>query len=204
MKSNTLKQYFKNFFWLTETHYANSPATALTAWHDYGDCWCAADQPKFGELGQDFVRLSLSTNEMIYPSELVVEHVPSAANPTREATPRKIELWADFSHLNDDEWRQLKLDDMQQGNVLGPNWAKVGKMKYDVSRSNHVQTGLLDVNQYELQHTAQHFMVRVTANYGGKNVCLYRVRLHGRPVSAPEAGNTEEWLERMGYRTESD
>ncbi|KPI38925.1 uncharacterized protein AB675_4547 [Cyphellophora attinorum] len=200
---SVLSRFWKKFGGM-ERHYANGPTAALTSWQDYGDCWCAADQLHSTQFGQDFVRLVVSTNEMIYPTELVIEHFPSAGNLDREATPRKIELWADFSHLDDDQWQQMKLEDMQKGNVLGPNWARIGKMTYDVSRSSHIQTAMLDVNQYGLLHAAQNFALRVTANYGGKNVCLYRVRLHGQPVAAPEAGNTQEWLERMGYRAEVD
>jgi hypothetical protein len=203
IQPSVLSRFWKKFGgW--ERHYANGPVIAFTSWQDYGDCWCAANQLHSSQFGQDFVRLVVSTNEMIYPTELVIEHFPSAGNLDREATPRKIELWADFAHLDDDQWQQMKLDDMQKGNVLGPNWAKIGKMTYDVSRSSHIQTGMLDVNQYGLLHAAQKFALRVTANYGGRNVCLYRVRLHGQPVAAPEAGNTQEWLERMGYRAEVD
>ena len=201
IKGNMAVEFGKKLVWMN-THYAKPPVTALIPWQDYGDCWCAADQ-RSNATGQDLIRLAISTKEMIYPSELILEHFPSAGNLDRAATPRKIELWADFSHLDDDAWKQLKLDDMQTGNVLGPNFARVGKMKYDIAgRTSHIQTSALEVNQFGLLHYAQHFVLRVTANYGGKNACLYRVRLHGQPVAAPEVGNTEEWLERMGYEAE--
>jgi hypothetical protein len=180
------------------THYANPPITALKPWQDVGENWCAASV----RAGQDFVRLSVDTKEMIYATELVVEHFPSSGLLDRSTTPRAIELWADFSHLTADDWQQLQLGDMQEGNVLGPTFARLGAMKYDASvRANHIQSAALDVNQYGLLHSARTYVVRVTQNYGADNVCMYRIRLHGQPVAAPEAGSVEAWYEHVGYQT---
>lgn len=176
-------------------HQANPPSTALIAWHDVGDCWCASNV----EAG-DFIRLAVSTKEMLYPTELVIEHFPAAGNLDRSSTPRKLELWADFAHFNAEEWSQLQLSDMQEGNVLGPRYARIGTLKYDIAaRGNHVQSSTLSVNQYGMLHYAKNFVLRITSNYGGDNVCLYRVRLHGQPIAAPEWGRTDDWYAQQGY-----
>ncbi|ETN41650.1 uncharacterized protein HMPREF1541_03586 [Cyphellophora europaea CBS 101466] len=178
---------------------AHPPSTAVIAWHDVGDCWCAAKTVP----GQDFIRLAIDTKEMIYPTELVIEHFPASGNLDRGSTPRKIELWADFSHFSDEEWKQLQLVDMQEGNVLGGQYARLGNMKYDATgRTSHIQSGILNVNQYGLVHYAKGFVLRVTGNYGGENVCLYRVRLHGQPLAAPLAGAADEWYDQQGYEAE--
>jgi hypothetical protein len=180
------------------THYANPPTTALKPWHDVGDNWCAASV----RAGNDFIRLSVDTKEMIYATELVVEHFPSSGLLDRATTPRAIELWADFSHLSGNDWQQLQLGDMQEGNVLGPSFARLGRLKYDASgRANHIQSAMLDVNQYGLLHSAKTYVVRVTKNHGADNVCMYRIRLHGQPVAAPESGSVESWYENEGYQT---
>jgi hypothetical protein len=181
----------------TTRHQANPPSTALVAWHDVGDCWCAANA-----AAGDFVRLAINTKEMLYPSELVIEHLPASSNLARGSTPRLLELWADFAHFNDEEWRDMKLDKMQDGNVLGPTYARLGKMAYDARGSaTHVQSVILDVNQNGLLQYARSFVLRVTSNYGGDNVCLYRVRLHGLPVAAPQTGMVDDWYEQQGYGT---
>lgn len=177
-------------------HDVNLPTTALKAWHDIGDCWCASNAAP----GSDFVRLAIDTKEMVYPTELVIEHFPASGNLERNSTPRKVELWADFAHFSKEEWQQLQLNDMQEGNVLGSTFARIGSMRYDAAgRANHVQSGILNVNQYGMLHYAKSFVLRVTGNYGGSNVCLYRVRLHGQHIAAPEVGAADEWYEQQGY-----
>jgi hypothetical protein len=175
---------------------ANPPVTALVAWQDAGDCWCAANA-----ASGDFVRLAVSTKEMLYPVELVVEHLPASGNLDRGSMPKQMELWADFSHLNEAEWEALQLNHKQEGNVLGPMFARIGFMKYDASgSSSHVQSFQLEVNRHDMMYSSKNFVLRVTSNYGGENVCLYRVRLHGQPVAAPNAGMVDHWYEQQGYQ----
>ena len=159
------------------------PITALEAWHDVGDCWCASDVA----AGQDYIRLSVSTRGMIYPTELILEHYPAAGSLDPTTAPKEVELWADFSHLDRPTWKRLGLSDMQQGNVLGENYALVGKRQYKVgSGAHHVQAFRLDVNQQGLFHHARSFTLRVKSSWGSDHVCLYRVRLHGVGVEAVE------------------
>lgn len=198
--SHVLSRIVKRLLGLTR-HDINPPTTALTAWQDVGDCWCAANAP----TGQDFVRLAILTKEMMYPTELIIEHYPASGNPFRQTTPRRIELWADFGHMDEDEWKMLELHNLQEGNVLGPTYAKIGSMKYDATgRTSHLQTGVLDVNQFGMFHYAQKYVVRVISNHGGNNVCMYRVRLHGHSFDAPDVGNVDEWYQKQGYETEDN
>ena len=155
---------------------ALSPITALEAWHDVGDCWCASDVA----AGQDHIRLSVSTRELIYPTELILEHYPAAGSLDPTTAPKEVEVWADFSHIDGFTWKRLGLGDMQQGNVLGDKYVLVGTGEYKVGRgSHHVQAFRLDVNQQGLFHHARSFTLRVKSSWGSEHVCLYRVRLHG-------------------------
>jgi hypothetical protein len=165
--------------------YQTKPAeAALTPWQDVGDCWCASAVPS----EQDSMRLGVKVNELIYPTEVVLENYPSSGSLFPGSTPRKIEVWADFDHLP--EWRRLDIRLMQGDSPFGPSWALIGQMEYDASAdASHVQAFALDVNQQDLSYAAQNFVVRVVSNYGSDYTCLYRVRMHG--VSAmPESEKT--------------
>ncbi|KAJ9501362.1 hypothetical protein H2202_003156 [Exophiala xenobiotica] len=166
---------------IASTHYqTKQPETALSPWQDVGDCWCSSSVPS----EQDTMRLGVRVAEPIFPTELVVENYPTAGSLFPGATPKHIELWADFTHLDSHEWQSLNIRQMQGNSAIGPTWGLIGQMEYDASEeAPHVQAFRLDVNQHQGLYAAQSFVVRVVSNYGSDYTCLYRVRLHGVPVS---------------------
>lgn len=166
------------------TYYkTKGPETALEAWQDVGDCWCASAMPS----GQDSMRLSVKTSEMIFPFELVLENYPNAGSLFPGSIPKRLELWADFNHLDSLEWERLGIRQMQENNPFGPTYALIGQAEYDASdEATHVQAFALEVNQGKNEHHAQNFMVRVLSNHGSDHTCLYRVRLHGVSVNKAE------------------
>jgi len=169
---------------VASTYYqTNGPETALEAWHDVGDCWCASAMPS----GQDSLRLSVKISEMIFPFELVLENYPNAGSLFPGSIPKKVEIWADFDHLDSMEWEKLGIRQMQENNPFGPTYALIGQVEYDASdEATHVQAFALRVNQGQNEHYAQKFMVRVLSNHGSDHTCLYRVRLHGASVNRTE------------------
>jgi hypothetical protein len=181
---------------------SNPPVMALEPWQDVGDCWCGPDVPL--DSASDVLRLAVTTREMLFPTELVIEHFPAQGSLRPDTAPKTLELWADFGHLGYDEWQKLQLADMQDDNVLGPRYAKLGQMEYVTDPgSNHVQRFRLDVNQRGLLHYAMDFTLRVKNNYGAEFGCLYRVRLHGLPLSAKEGIQYSDGrVSRSGYATE--
>ncbi|RMZ84746.1 hypothetical protein DV737_g1076, partial [Chaetothyriales sp. CBS 132003] len=165
---------------------AKGPMTALEPWQDVGDCWCAASRDQ-----GDYIRLHVTTQEYIYPTELVVEHFPFSGSLNPGTAPKDLELWASVSEMSDEERRRLRIAELQENNsVLGRDFVRLGVMKYDASSSpppanvNHVQSFGLDANRRGayLMVPAKEFVLRVTSTYGADNACLYRVRLHGQTV----------------------
>lgn len=202
----------------------NNPAVALMPWQDVGDCWCAsASSP-----GQDRIRLGVRTREMIYPTELVLEHAPRGGTLTPQSAPRDVELWADMNHLSARQWQELRLDDLRSscqsstcnshqcspgcenpGLGLGDGWVKLASGAYDYQRdSRHLQRFKLHVNQHndELTLQADKFIFRARTTHGADHGCLYRVRLHGLPVTGvdQERKFDEEWYKDRGYDTSLD
>lgn len=174
-------------------HISNPPVTALLPWHDVGDCWCSASSPYHTTDEDPSVRLAIRVREMMYPEELVIEHFPPTGSLSPDTAPKTIELWADFSHLDAQEWDRLNIRAMQ-ANTFDPAYALIGDVEYDVNKgAGHVQSFKLNVNQYGgNMYNSQEFVLRITGNYGADYTCLYRARLHGVPVlqRKPVVGST--------------
>lgn len=159
------------------TYYQTQHAeTALSAWQDVGDCWCSSS----ALTAQDTMRLGVRTARLIYPTEIVLENYPVAGSRAPGATPKRIEIWADFEHLDSRAWMALDIRSMQGNSPIGPSWGMIGQMEYDASKeAAHVQAFRLDVNGHSNIYSAQTFVVRIVSNYGSDFTCLYRVRMHG-------------------------
>lgn len=159
------------------TYYQTRHAeTALSAWQDVGDCWCSSSS----STDQDTMRLGVRVARPIYPTEVVLENYPVAGSRAPGATPKLIEIWADFKHLDSHAWAALDIRSLQGNSPIGPSWGMIGKMEYDASKeAAHVQAFRLDVNENSNVYYAQMFVVRVVSNYGSDFTCLYRVRMHG-------------------------
>lgn len=174
---------------LSAVYRSRPPETALSPWQDVGDCWCASANPK----QDDSMRLGVRVIEMIYPTELVVENYPNAGSLFPGATPKTIQVWADFEHLDSREWQSLNIRQMQGDSPVGPTYALIGQVEYDASvEASHVQHFRLEVNQHQLVYAAQSFVIRVVSNHGSDYTCLYRVRMHGIPAVGVGKGDVEE------------
>ena len=157
---------------------SNPPITALLPWYDLGDCWCAA--------GSADVRLAVKLGYAIYPTDIVLEHYPVEGSPEPGTAPREVEVWGSFGHLRADEWADkgvwaLSSDD---GETIGNGWRRVGSAVFEAKIGREsVQTFKLDINQGALMLSTDQVVVRVKGNHGASKTCLYRVRLHGVPLT---------------------
>lgn len=159
-----------------QKYQSHPPSEALRAWEEVGDCWCAAAAHGYAQLG-------VLMREMIYPTEVVVEHAPSATSPTPGTAPKELEVWADFSHLSAAEFVDAGLDKLAHDAILPTTFARIGTMTYKAGEDvPHIQTFTLDINQDLKKHATQKVVFRATSNYGAEHTCFYRVRLHGVPL----------------------
>lgn len=62
---------------------------------------------------------------------------------------------------------------------LGPNFYRVGKMRYDIHREHYVQhfqvNTIIDIPTIRVDKVA----FRIRSNWGSNNTCIYRFKLHG-------------------------
>lgn len=147
------------------------PTTALESWAEPGDCWCSA--PDDNKMGKAQLGIKLYTPT--YPTQVTIEHIPKAAVPQENisSAPRDLEVWV---KSYEPAKSRFGLDLPACGD--GPDgWICLGKVRYDIHGSNHVQTFLLDA---ESRTPVDNVMVRVTKNWGAQHTCLYRVQLHGK------------------------
>ena len=155
---------------------SNPPSEALRPWEEVGDCWCAAAAHGYAQLG-------VLMREMIYPTEVVIEHAPSETSPTPGTAPKEIEVWADFSHLSPEQFVDAGLAKLSHDDILPKSFARIGRMTYKAGKGvPHVQTFRLDINQDLKVHATQKVVFRAISNYGAEHTCFYRVRLHGVPI----------------------
>lgn len=134
------------------------PVTALENWVDEGDCWCAASQEaknpshvtnSANDDGEDNILLTVQTLTRIHPTELVIEHFPAKGSLNPSATPKDIELWADFSPLTFEEWKTLHIHDLiedspEQDFIPGQpkgrrTWARIGTAQYHIPMTEESQ-----------------------------------------------------------------
>ena len=176
----------KQFSWLQkialgpsglQKYQSHPPSEVLRPWEDVGDCWCSAPTEGYTQLG-------VLMGHMVYPTEVVIEHLPSGASPSPGSAPKDLETWADLSHLPAEDHVLLGLDKLPRDPSFGQSFARIGRMTYDATAgANHVQKFRLDVNQEERIFSTQKVVFRATSNYGGEHTCFYRVRVHGAPMT---------------------
>jgi hypothetical protein len=181
LTSPTKEKQFNYIQWLfvatvMQKYQSNPPSAALRSWEEVGDCWCAA-------AGRGYAQLGVLMREMIYPTEVVIEHAPSDISPTPGTSPKELEVWADFSHLNAEESIDTGVDKLPHDTALPSSFARIGRMTYKAGEgAAPVQIFKLDINQERKQYLTQKVVFRATSNYGAEHTCFYRVRLHGVPL----------------------
>ncbi|KAK8163546.1 hypothetical protein BC567DRAFT_233702 [Phyllosticta citribraziliensis] len=170
----------------------NTPGQALQSWQEESDCWCAA---KSG-TGKGQAQLAVRMLHRVYPTKMVVEHIPRGATLDITTAPQRIELW--FSVENKSERNKLEKavnamvkarrtsfdTDKPSGAWDRPDstYVFVGSFDYDITAPNHVQVLEPLVSLANLKIPVEDAIVRVASNHGQRFTCLYRVRMLGELV----------------------
>ena len=173
--------------WASWNQEPNEPGVALDKWQEAHDCWCAPESTEHGKA-----QLAVWTPMMVFPDEVVIEHVPSTGTLDIAAAPRDFEIWL---AVNDEE-AATRIGAVIDENINtwnfyhcgpspGPNFVCVGTGKYDIHKDNWVQKFPIAINADEYGLASDHFVIRVTSNWGSSHTCLYRVRLNGSPLKLP-------------------
>jgi hypothetical protein len=159
-----------------------APETALTRWDEHGDCWCSPsnDADGFG------TSLGVIMANMIYPDQVVVEHISPSAALELGAAPRDMELFA-FLDITTDTYNSVKamsdeLFGVDSDVSLPYGWVRIAFFTYDLESNQNVQSFPVQLDMKALGASSNKIIVRSKSNWGGETVgytCLYRVRLHG-------------------------
>ena len=185
------------------------PVAALSPWDDMGDCWCA---PPTGHPWAGRAQIGVLLPRKIFPTELVLEHIPASATYDIHSAPKEIELWAkiedkaardavgtaifpllpdDSTAVNPSNFLQ-KLDDPMKS--LDYTYIRIGKWKYDIHAPNNVQTFRVPIDLAHFNAVVNKVVVRSLNNWGTTSyTCFYRLKLHGA-LAFPELREEDKHL----------
>lgn len=167
------------------------PIEALRNWEEAGDCWCsaAANADAAGaDSASGKAQLGVMLAMPVYPTHLVVEHVPKPGTLEPGTAPREIELWIQVKSETVRDGVQAQIGaaswftNCGDRGSLPEDYVCVGATTYDLDGWNHVQSSRLEVDLETLQVSTSKAVVRVKSSWGSPRVCLYRVRLLGKPA----------------------
>lgn len=161
----------------------NKPITALKAWSEAGDSWCAAKSLPIAGKAQ----IAILTGRPVTPHELVVENAPRDGTLDIASAPRHVELWMDVGteetvkqvqkaiEVENNSWQELECSQQP-----APGFICAAQGAYDIHDDNWIQSmPVLDVfAKYKVK--SDRYIVRATNNWGGDHTCFYRLRLKGQ------------------------
>ena len=209
-------QKVRAWFWGLSYPEGFGPTAALSPWDDMGDCWCAppSDNPWAGRA-----QLGVLLPRKIFPTELVIEHIPAGATFDIHSAPKEIELWAkieddaareavgnavfpllpdDSTAVNPNDFSQKLADPMRS---LDHTFVRIGKWKYDIhSSANNIQTFHVPVDLKYFNAVVNKVAVRSLNNWGlSSYTCFYRLKLHGDLAVPEEALQPDKHLPKKGW-----
>lgn len=147
--------------WFGKAPDPNPPVTALTAWDEYGECWCSAQDGGFGPS------LAVALGNSVYPRSVLVEHIGAEATLAPGATPRHMELLG---------YVEEGVEGLMPEASVGLGWYRLAQWTYDIEGDM--------VQSFPVSVTARtnKVVIRARTNWGGADTpytCLYRVRMTG-------------------------
>ncbi|KAI1081709.1 hypothetical protein F5B20DRAFT_535020 [Whalleya microplaca] len=185
------KDFFKSKKWYDRTYVAQPRMSALTAWSDEGECFCAG--PNLKGYGQGTNNISVLTSRNIIPQHLVVEHILPSSTLDPGAMPKDIEVWAYIEEVTLREavagFSKQQFPDSPKEEVLNEGFFKIGQFVYenkDSGDSHGTQIFKISTELTTIKAVTNHIVVRAVSNYGADHTCFYRLKMYGEVVERPE------------------
>jgi Sad1 / UNC-like C-terminal len=169
-------------FMLNSIPAPKAPETALTRWDEHGDCWCSPSNAANG-FGTS---LGVIMASVVYPDQVIVEHISPSAALEPGAAPREMEVFA-LMDPTSDTYNSVKA---MSENIFGAGadtpmpygWIRIASFTYDLESNQNVQSFPVQMDMKALGASTNKIIVRSKSNWGGEKVgytCIYRIRLHG-------------------------
>jgi hypothetical protein len=196
--------------WYPEYREPLPAVAALEPWFEAGDCWCAAppdvahdyNDPEMLSCGNVNARaprlqLAVMMPRQMYPTHLIVEHVPRTATLNIHSAPRKMEVWVpipdpvkralvkkdlDYIYSSVAEPRPFATNNTEHI-ALDETYVRVSRLEYRPTAANHVQTFQLHIQLKEYDVAVQTAVVRAVTNWGSNHTCIYRLRMWGEEIN---------------------
>lgn len=175
-KPMTLKsRLYTSLFFLPARH---PPITALERWEEASDCWCSAPNRDQGKA-----QLAVNMAQTIFPTQVTIEHIPKEGTLDPLSAPKWMELWVEIVDRERrgavlKSWNEINSEECSHPGV-GKNFACIGRFRYDIHASNHIQTFDLELDLAAHNVQVSKAVIRVVENWGRDWTCIYRIRMHG-------------------------
>jgi hypothetical protein len=183
-----------------------SPLAALAPWQDVGECWCSKPRNGMSQLalllGRKIVpeevvvehipkgatirpQVAPQDMEMWAQFQIIDDSNSDSSHPSLFAS-RELGMLSEQLSLHDHVIDTLRLaykgepeNAYSNDELLGPSFYRVGRWKYDIHSSNHIQHFELDAIIDVPAIRVDKVVFRVKSNWGANDTCIYRLKLYG-------------------------
>ncbi|KAL9619985.1 MAG: hypothetical protein Q9160_005454 [Pyrenula sp. 1 TL-2023] len=131
------------------------PAEALKRWTEYGECWCASPSTVSSgdggkSKGKGAVQLAVLLGQRILPTEVVLEFLAKDVNPGWTRTPKRMEVWADYGHLDARDFVEAEKDSLVLGGGGGGGDGGGSDTGHRSVPDGFLRVGILDLEEQTL------------------------------------------------------
>lgn len=159
-----------------------SPDIILEDGLTIGRCWNATVPAQVG----------LSSSSLIHPTNVTIDHIPAELAADIGTAPRRMILWGMVEGgINLFRYKTFSVVEKSKGvsGRYGPSisgdqatFLSLAVFDYSISADFHIQTFPIFEHVVQSRMDFGVFVLEILDSWGAKNVCIYRVRVHGEPA----------------------